>query len=985
MWQRRKSLRFLIEVSRGQSLFWIMLAWLLFCLSTPAEAPGKVDKADTSQKRVLFIYTARKDEPYTAAFERVMQQRLSEGMAGRLDYYSEYIDDQRFFEQRYREALRDFLRRKYEDRRFDLVVTIGGAAINFAIDHGAELFPETPVVFYGGKGRPRPTFTGVVSKLDLRSTIEVALRLQPNTKRVFVVAGASEHDRGYESIARRQLQPLEGRIDFTYLSGLPLDVLLKEVAHLPPDSIIYYLVVTRDGTGARFYVYDVMEKVIEAANAPIYGFTDLHMISGVLGGNTVVADKLAGQTAEVALRVLHGEKPENISVAEPEPNVNMFDWRQLQRWGINEDKLPPGSIVRFKEPTFWERYRHRVIAALAVIGVQTLLITFLLLERSRRQRAMQDLRKSEEQFRLLFENSKDAILITDDQGNFLRVNQAACDLLGYSQDQFLRLNATDLLSADAPLAADRRRNYLEEGYEVGEWSLARLDGERRTTLYMSCRFAPGLHLNILRDITERKQAEDALCESEEKFRQLAEHIDAVFFICERYGGQAPGRLLYVSPAYERVWGRSPEPLYRDILIWPESLQPEDLKRVIAALEGIPQKGFDEEFRIVRPNGEFRWVHMRLFPIFDEDGMVHRIAGIADDITERKHAEQSLSQAFTRIEQLKEQLQAENVYLQEEIKLNHSFDEIIGESTELKYVFHKVEQVALADTTVLLLGETGTGKELVARAIHRSSRRKDRPFIKVNCTTLPASLIESELFGHEKGAFTGAHARKFGRFELANEGTLFLDEIGELPLELQTKLLRVLQEGEFERLGSSQMIKVDVRIIAATNRNMKIELQNGLFREDLWYRLSVFPITLPPLRQRKEDIPLLVNHFVNIFSKKLGKDLRSVAPGAMKALQSYTWPGNIRELANVIERAVINAQGSVLFLAEKLDPSRTLNVQSLNGKSLAEMERDIILQRLEETNWKIEGPGGAAQSLGLKPSTLRLRMSKFGIQRPNAHD
>jgi PAS domain S-box-containing protein len=636
------------------------------------------------------------------------------------------------------------------------------------------------------------------------------------------------------------------------------------------------------------------------------------------------------------------------------------------------------------ETPIGDSHSAQTIATIVVIGVQTLLIGFLLLERSRRQRAMDDLRESEEQFRKLFENSKDAILITDDYGNFLRVNQAACDLLGYSLDQFLRLNATDLLSADAPLTVNLYGNYLETGYAAGEWSYARLNGERRTTLYMSCRFAPGLHLNILRDITERKRAEDALHESEEKFRQLTEHIDAVFFISERFGGQSPGRLLYVSPAYERLWGQSPELLYQNLLFWRESLHPEDRKRVVAALEGISQKGFDEEFRIVRPDGELRWVHMRLFPIFDEEGAVHRIAGIADDTSERKQAEQLLSQAFTHIEQLKEQLQAENVYLQEEIKLNHSFDEIIGESTELKYVFHKIEQVALTDTTVLLLGETGTGKELIAHAIHSSSKRKDQPFIKVNCTTLPATLIESELFGHEKGAFTGAQARKFGRFELANEGTLFLDEIGELPLELQTKLLRVLQEGEFERLGGSLTIKVNVRIIAATNRNMKMELQNGLFREDLWYRLSVFPITLPPLRQRMEDIPLLVNHFVNIFSKKLGKELKSVAPAAMKALQGYTWPGNIRELANVIERAVINAQGPVLFLAEKLDPSRSLNVSS-NGHSLAEMERDIILQRLKETYWKIEGPGGAAQSLGLKPSTLRQRMNKLGIQRSNVRD
>ena len=287
------------------------------------------------------------------------------------------------------------------------------------------------------------------------------------------------------------------------------------------------------------------------------------------------------------------------------------------------------------------------------------------------------------------------------------------------------------------------------------------------------------------------------------------------------------------------------------------------------------------------------------------------------------------------------------------------------------MLYKVEQVAPIDTTVLLLGETGTGKELIARAIHRSSPRRDHPLVRVSCAVLPANLIESELFGYEKGAFTGAAARKIGRFELANEGTLLLDEIGELPLELQAKLLRVLQEGEFERLGGSKTVKVNVRVIAATNRNLKVEVKNGQFREDLWYRLSVFPISLPSLRQRKDDIPLLVNHFSNTFSKKMGKSLVTVAPGAMKALQDYSWPGNVRELANVIERAVINAEGPVLFLADKLESAQMLAPVSSNGKSLIEMEREIILQRLESTYWRIEGPKGAAQSLGINPSTLRF--------------
>jgi formate hydrogenlyase transcriptional activator len=406
----------------------------------------------------------------------------------------------------------------------------------------------------------------------------------------------------------------------------------------------------------------------------------------------------------------------------------------------------------------------------------------------------------------------------------------------------------------------------------------------------------------------------------------------------------------------------------------------DLSDTTARFQSYLQTGYEEgEFSFVRPDGECRttlYSTSRFAP--------GRHLTILRDITGRNRAEQSLRQAFAEIKELKEQLQAENLYLQEEIKLQHNFDELIGESSELKYVLYKVEQVAPTDTLVLLLGETGTGKELIARAIHLASPRKDHALVKVNCAALPATLIESELFGYEKGAFTGASARKIGRFELANEGTLLLDEIGELPLELQAKLLRVLQDGEFERVGGSKSIKVNVRIIAATNRNLKTEVQNGLFREDLWYRLSVFPISLPPLRQRKDDIPLLVNHFSNAFSKKLGKSLLSIAPGAMKALQDYSWPGNVRELANVIERAVINAEGPVLYLADKLDAAQTINSSSSNGKSLSEMEREIILQRLEETHWRIEGPKGAAHSLCIKPSTLRSRMAKLGIPTKKDH-
>jgi formate hydrogenlyase transcriptional activator len=337
------------------------------------------------------------------------------------------------------------------------------------------------------------------------------------------------------------------------------------------------------------------------------------------------------------------------------------------------------------------------------------------------------------------------------------------------------------------------------------------------------------------------------------------------------------------------------------------------------------------------------------------------------------------QAYEEIAQLKARLEQENIYLQEEIKTQHNFEEIIGRSQAIKKVLQAVETVAPTDVGVLILGETGTGKELVARAIHNLSRRKESVLVKVNCAALPAGLIESELFGHEKGAFTGALARKIGRFETANGGTIFLDEIGDLPLDLQAKLLRVLQEGEFERVGSSQTLKVEVRVIAATNRDLEKAVQENQFRSDLFYRLNVFPIRLPSLQERKEDIPLLVRHLVLKYNIKLGKKIEVIPPKIMEALQAYSWPGNVRELENIIERAVIISQGSRLDPGEWL-PKLSVTLRASRIPTLQELEREHIISVLETAGWRVSGERGAAKLLGMKPTTLEARMKKLGIER-----
>ena len=446
---------------------------------------------------------------------------------------------------------------------------------------------------------------------------------------------------------------------------------------------------------------------------------------------------------------------------------------------------------------------------------------------------------------------------------------------------------------------------------------------------------------------------------------------------------------FVSQHVEKMLGYSVEEWMSEPRFWLTIIPEEERETILGLNDQIFRSGRDGvvQYHWKTKDGRLLWVEAHLSVIFDENNVPVGLRGVTLDISERKAAEEGLRKALIEVEQLKEKLQQENIYLREQVELEHEFQEIIGNSEEIKYVLFKIQQVAPTAATVLIQGETGTGKELVAQALHSASTRKHRPLVKINCATLPANLIESELFGHEKGAFTGAQVRKIGRFELADGATLFLDEIGELPLELQSKLLRVLQEGEFERLGSSQTRKVDVRIIAATNRNLKSEVQNGLFREDLWYRLNVFPITVPPLRQRKPDIPMLVNFFVNRSNRKLGRFVKTISPQTLQTLQSYYWPGNVRELANVIERALINSPGAVLQLADKLEVDTGVSVNG-NGNGhqkpmskLEDVERDHILATLNSCEWRIEGANGAAHILGINSSTLRSRMNKLGIKRP----
>jgi PAS domain S-box-containing protein len=481
----------------------------------------------------------------------------------------------------------------------------------------------------------------------------------------------------------------------------------------------------------------------------------------------------------------------------------------------------------------------------------------------------------------------------------------------------------------------------------------------------------------IRDITTRKEIERELADAEVRYRTVAD-----FTYDWEYWQRPDGSFEYLSPACERVSGYAPDEFKEAPELLGQIVMEGDrqtwLKHQEQTLQGKSVSSV--EFRIRTRGGDIRWVEQANNPIQVEGIGFNGTRGSIRDITSRKQSELDLKQAYGEIAALKDQLEAENTYYREKIQAEEGSNELLGASDSLKYLLYRVRQVAPSGTTVLIQGETGTGKELVAEAIHKLGSRHDRPLIKINCAALPPGLAESELFGHEKGAFTGAQTLRRGRFELADKATLFLDEVGELSPEVQAKLLRVLQDGEFQRVGGDRTLKVDVRVIAATNRDLTKEVAAARFREDLWYRLNVFPITVPPLRDRKEDIPILAQAFADRFCHNQGRANLDLPKSVLQSLQDYAWPGNIRELQNIMERAVLVSERTTLRLADPLSSEKTVTPNRVSANTLMDMERQHILQVLISTKWKLEGPNGAAELLGMKPSTLRHRMAKLQIER-----
>jgi PAS domain S-box-containing protein len=643
----------------------------------------------------------------------------------------------------------------------------------------------------------------------------------------------------------------------------------------------------------------------------------------------------------------------------------------------SEDDRVMGSLAKFASSAY---------QALASIDE----LRFHISEREKAEATLRELATGlETKVRRLVDANIIGICMWDLEGAITEANEAFLQIVKYSREDLVSglVRWTALTPTEW---CERTTRALTELREVGtakpyEKELLRKDGSRVPVLVGGALFEKGGNYGVafVLDLTEQKHAQETLQRSE---AYLAEAQRLTHSGAWAFSPSAPER-SYWTAEYSRIYGFDPakDQARRSAVL--ERVHPDDRPRLDRLFkEAIQEKtDFENDFRIILPDGTKKHLHMVAHPVVDQGGEVVEFVGTSMDVTEQYQNRAALEKAFQEIRTLKDQLYRENLALRDEVDRTLMFEEIVGTSAALKGVLSRVAQVAPTGSTVLITGETGTGKELIARAIHKGSQRAERAFVSVNCAAMSPSLIHSELFGHERGAFTGATQRRLGRFELADGGTIFLDEVGELPVDTQVALLRVLQEREFERVGGALPIQIDVRVIAATNCDLKAATARGTFRPDLFYRLSVFPVELPPLRERKDDILVLLEYFVKRYANRIAKNIRSVDKKTLELFQAYDWPGNVRELQNVVERSLIVSSGDVFsvdrsWLSKESSQATPRDQVPQRLKGEPRDEQDMIESALALSRGRVSGPSGAAAKLGIAPSTLEYRIKVLKIRK-----
>ena len=974
---------------------WSLIALLAVLLALTAAAG-----AETFAPRILVVHSYHQGNRWTDNIEAGLGAVLS-AEAPQAEISVEYLDTKRFLPERLLSVTEPLFRAKYRDRGFDVIITSDDNALAFVLSLRDELFPGTPLVFCGINDTsiyplgPGSNATGVIEDFDLRGTLDIALKLLPKTRHVYSINDSTESS--LANIYRlREIRPqYAGRVEFTELSNITSEELVSAVRDLPPDSVILHLNFFRDSRGRVFNYRESIELVAQATDRPMFTAWDWYMGHGVVGGLVVSGHKQGELSAGMALRILRGEPADSIPILRESSNAYMFDHAQLRRFGIDERLLPEGSVILNKPETFYYRHRNLIWGTAGLFAFLSVVICVLGVNIARR-------RRTEGELEAILANSLVGIVFLKKGRRIAKVNQRVRDILGYATGELPGHDAAILHLSKR--ASDRfgelyyERLRRKELIHV-EFRLRRKDGSPVWCLISGKALEPPVLdkgvIWVLDDISDRKAAEKALRQSRRELEQRVEDRTAALSSANQSlvrEIQEHKRTLEMLEGHQKRYYRNLQAIFDSL---PDAIVTVDTQmRIIEVNESFVTQCGQSRVRLLRSH----LTDTALPCVAASLGMIQQTISTGKAVTERRvhcgdgdHGgstfilstapfldhEGTISGAVLEVRDISRLVELEN-----KLHERSRFGNLIGASDPMQRVFAAVEKFMDYDATVLVQGESGTGKELVAEAIHYGGQGKDGPFVKVNCSALPETLLESELFGHVRGAFTGAVRDKVGRFEAAEGGTIFLDEIGDISPAIQLKLLRFLGQKEFERVGESRTRKANVRVITATNVDLAEKVRSGQFREDLYYRLKVMVVNMPALRHRGADIALLAEHFAEMYGKRFRKEIRGFEPEAMNALLGYAWPGNVRELKHVIEHAcIICPEGAiriehlppdVLTARMPLQPERKGEATNRPEGSLS---REALVAALDEARWN---KTRAARDLGVSRTTLYRKMEEFGL-------